>query len=88
MRKSPLPTRCSEPARSFANSSTRPWIRKPRPEDLINMLIVDGEDLEQQLEDTRRDIEDLIQTQQAEKWAEDPTTSAISRKPRKRAASL
>ncbi len=40
--------------------------------DLINMLIVDGEDLEQQLEDTRRDIEDLIQTQQAEKWAEDP----------------
>jgi len=45
--------------------------------DLINMLIVDGEDLEQQLEDTRRDVEDLIQSQQAEKWALDPQLQSL-----------
>ena len=35
------------------------------------MLIVDGEDLEKQLEDTRRDVEDLIQSRQHQKWAAD-----------------
>jgi chromosome segregation ATPase len=45
--------------------------------DLINMLIVDGEDLEQQLEDTRRDVDDLIQTQQDEKWALDPQLQSL-----------
>ena len=39
--------------------------------DLINMLIVDGEDLEKQLEDTRRDVEDLIEGRREEKWAND-----------------
>jgi pSer/pThr/pTyr-binding forkhead associated (FHA) protein len=45
--------------------------------DLINMLIVDGEDLELQLEDTMRDVEDLIQTQQADKWALDPQLQSL-----------
>ncbi len=40
--------------------------------ELINILIVDGEDLEKQLEDTRRDVEDLIQARQELKWADDP----------------
>jgi hypothetical protein len=44
---------------------------------LIDMLIVDGEDLELQLEDTRRDVEDLIQTQQADKWALDPQLQSL-----------
>jgi pSer/pThr/pTyr-binding forkhead associated (FHA) protein len=39
--------------------------------DLINMLIVDGEDLEEQLEDTRRQMDDLIEARQAEIWASD-----------------
>ncbi|MDP9175044.1 MAG: FHA domain-containing protein [Planctomycetota bacterium] len=38
---------------------------------LINTLLVDGEDLEKQLEDTRRDVEELIQTRQQEKWNSD-----------------
>ena len=45
--------------------------------DLINMLIVDGEDLELQLEDTQRDVEDLIETQQANKWALDPQLQSL-----------
>jgi hypothetical protein len=45
--------------------------------DLIDTLIVDGEDLEQQLEDTRRDVDDLIQSQQAEKWAIDPQLQSL-----------
>jgi hypothetical protein len=45
--------------------------------DLIDVLIVDGEDLEKQLEDTRRDVEDLIAARQAEKWAEDPQLQQI-----------
>jgi chromosome segregation ATPase len=40
--------------------------------DLVNMLIVDGEDLEEQLEDTRRQFDDLIEARQAEIWANDP----------------
>jgi pSer/pThr/pTyr-binding forkhead associated (FHA) protein len=39
---------------------------------LITMLIVDGEDLEKQLEDTRQDVENLIQERQRQKWAADP----------------
>ena len=43
------------------------------------MLIVDGEDLEQQLEDTRRDVEDLIQTQQAENGRWTPSFSRFAK---------
>ncbi len=39
---------------------------------MINLLIVDGEDLESQLEDTRRDVENLVQARQEEKWEDDP----------------
>ena len=39
---------------------------------LILTLIVDGEDLEKQLEDTRRDVEEMIQARQQQKWAADP----------------
>jgi len=48
--------------------------------DLINMLMVDGEDLERQLEDTRRDVEDLIAARQAQKWADDPDLQQIRQK--------
>ena len=48
--------------------------------DLIDVLIVDGEDLEKQLEDTRRDVEDLIAARQAEKWANDPQLQQIREK--------
>jgi pSer/pThr/pTyr-binding forkhead associated (FHA) protein len=48
--------------------------------DLINMLMVDGEDLERQLEDTRRDVEDLIAARQAEKWADDPQLQQLRQK--------
>jgi pSer/pThr/pTyr-binding forkhead associated (FHA) protein len=40
--------------------------------ELITMLVVDGEDLEKQLEDTRREVEDLIQSRQQEIWSADP----------------
>jgi pSer/pThr/pTyr-binding forkhead associated (FHA) protein len=40
--------------------------------ELITTLVVDGEDLEQQLQDTRRDVEEMIQSRQQEKWAADP----------------
>ncbi len=40
--------------------------------ELINILIVDGEDLEKQLEDTRRDVEDLIEARREQKWQDDP----------------
>lgn len=40
--------------------------------ELITMLVVDGEDLEKQLEDTRREVEDLIQSRQQEVWSADP----------------
>jgi pSer/pThr/pTyr-binding forkhead associated (FHA) protein len=39
--------------------------------EMIMSLIVDGEDLEKQLEDTRRDMEELIQSRQREKFAAD-----------------
>ena len=39
--------------------------------ELITALIVDGEDLEKQLEDTRRDMEELIQSRQKQKFAAD-----------------
>jgi pSer/pThr/pTyr-binding forkhead associated (FHA) protein len=39
--------------------------------DMISAMIVDGEDLQRQLEDTRRDVEEMIQTAQQEKWAGD-----------------
>jgi hypothetical protein len=39
---------------------------------MITTLIVDGEDLQRQLEDTRRDVEEMIQSRQEEKWAGDP----------------
>jgi pSer/pThr/pTyr-binding forkhead associated (FHA) protein len=40
--------------------------------ELITTLVVDGEDLEQQLQDTRRDVEEMIQSRQQQKWAADP----------------
>jgi pSer/pThr/pTyr-binding forkhead associated (FHA) protein len=45
--------------------------------DLINMLIIDGEDLEKQLEDTRRNVESLIQSLQEQKWADDAQLQAL-----------
>ena len=45
--------------------------------DLINMLIVDGEDLEEQLEDTRRQMDDMIESRQAEIWAADTPLSEL-----------
>ncbi len=45
--------------------------------ELIDMVIIDGQDLEKQLEDTQRDVEDLIESRQAEKWAADPQLQEI-----------
>jgi pSer/pThr/pTyr-binding forkhead associated (FHA) protein len=44
---------------------------------LITTLIVDGEDLEHQLEETRRDVEEMIQTRQEEKWDSDPQLQSL-----------
>jgi hypothetical protein len=60
--------------RQFVDSAMDSQIKA---RDLINMLIVDGEDLELQLEDTRRDVEDLIESQQADKWALDPQLQSL-----------
>jgi pSer/pThr/pTyr-binding forkhead associated (FHA) protein len=60
--------------RQFVDSAMNSQIKA---RDLINVLIVDSEDLELQLEDTRRDVEDLIQTQQADKWALDPQMQSL-----------
>jgi len=43
-----------------------------RARDLIDMLIVDGQDLEKQIEDTRRNVQDVIESRQQQKWDSDP----------------
>jgi chromosome segregation ATPase len=40
--------------------------------ELINTLLVDGEDFEKQLEDVHREVNDAIQHRQEEKWNADP----------------
>jgi hypothetical protein len=39
--------------------------------EMITTMLVDGEDLQRQLEDTRRDVEEMIQSRQEELWADD-----------------
>jgi pSer/pThr/pTyr-binding forkhead associated (FHA) protein len=55
--------------RQFINSARD---SQARARELIDMLIVDGEDLEKQIEDTRRDVEQTIESRQQQKWAGDP----------------
>jgi len=58
----------SSALKQFVNSAKD---SQNRTRELITMLMVDGEDLEKQLEDTRREAADLIQTRQQDVWSAD-----------------
>jgi hypothetical protein len=63
--------------KQFVNSAKD---SQSKAHELITMLMVDGEDLEKQLEDTRREAEDLIQTRQQEIWSADPRLQDLQAK--------
>jgi hypothetical protein len=65
------------PLKQFVNSAKD---SQSNAHELITMLMVDGEDLEKQLEDTRREAEDLIQTRQQEVWSGDARLEDLTAK--------